>query len=324
MASNIQSGSMAPKTAPYGTWDSPISAKMLASEKISLLQIASDAPKKASNMASPDKFYYLEGRPAENGRRCIVECSFPANSSAQSRDVLPQEYSARTLVHGYGGGAFTCQYNNHLVFSDGKTNGVYSLDPQTKQVDCVIPGNEKIFYADFDARDDFFQRWVLAIREDHRAKSVVNSIVAIDLARKVVHTVVSGADFYTNPQLCVAADRPAMICWTQWNHPDMPWTGSQLFLASWSGGEPSNGEKPRVDGPTCVAGEPRNESIAQPKWNHGDGSLLFCNDRSGYWQLYHLEVGQMTPMRISLKGLEDGNFAGPEWSLGRSVSVHLF
>ena len=313
-----------PKVAPYGTWDSLIAAKMLASEDISLLEIAPNAPKTRSTESAPDRIYYIEARPAEQGRHCIVECTFLANASAQLRDVLPQDYCARTSVHGYGGGAFTCQYNNKLIFSDGKTNGVYSLDPQTRQVDCIVPGNEQVFYAEFNARDDILQRWILAICEDHRTETIVNSIVAIDITTKTVHTIVSGADFYTRPQLNVSADRRSMICWMQWDHPDMPWTGSQLYLASWSSGDPSNGEKPHIDRSTYIAGKPGNESVAQTKWNHADGSLLFCSDRSGYWQIYRLEPGQTTPTHVNLQGLEYGNFAGPESQLGRFVSTLSF
>ncbi|KAL9610777.1 MAG: hypothetical protein Q9167_004533 [Letrouitia subvulpina] len=314
---------MAPTVAPFGTWDSPISADLLASEGVSLVQIAPNASKPKSDPHSPDKIYYVEGRPAEQGRFCIVECTFVPNASAQLRDVLPQEYSARTWVHGYGGGAFTRQYNNNLAFSDGKTNGVYSMDPRTMQVDCIIAGDDKVFYGDLDARDDILQRWILAIREDHRSETVVNSIVAIDIKTGTVHTVVSGADFYTHPQLSVAANRQAMICWMQWNHPDMPWTGSQLFIASWTVDESSKGETPRVDAPICISGRPGSESVAQPKWNYEDGSLLFCNDISGYWQLYRLETGSTTPALVRLRGLEEGNFAGPEWWLGSSSFAFL-
>ena len=273
-----------------------------------------------SNSEAPDKIYYIEARPAEQGRYCIVECSFSPNTPARLRDVLPPEYSARTSVHGYGGGAFACQYNGNLIFFDDNTNGVYSINAQTKQVECIISGDKQIFFADFDARDNVLQRWILAVREHHQVASVVNSIVAIDLETKTVHTIISGADFYAHPQLHVAAGQQARICWTEWNHPNMPWTGSRLMIASWSGAEPSNEGKPRVNKLTCVAGKSESEGIAQPKWNHEDGSLLFCSDLSGYWQFYHLTRGESTPSRVALHGLEDGNFAGPEWWLARSLT----
>ena len=324
MASNLANTSTVPETRSYGAWDSPILAKSLASAEISFAQIAPNHSKTTSDPNAADKMYYIEARPAEQGRRCIVECSFLPNSPAQLRDVLPLEYSARTSVHGYGGGAFACQYSGNLIFSDGNTNGVYALDPQTKQVECIISGDKQVFFADFDAaHDDILQNWILAIREHHDTIGVTNSIVAIDLETKMVHTVMAGADFYAHPQLYVSTSQQAMVCWTEWDHPNMPWTGSRLKVASWSIAEPSNGRKPTVDEVTCVAGKSGSEGIAQPKWNHEDGSLLFCSDLSGYWQLYYLTPGQTSPSRVTLQGLEDGNFAGPEWWLARLLTQFL-
>ena len=320
MASNVANAPTAPETRLYGAWDSPILAKSLASADISFAEIAPNHSKATSDSKAADKMYYIEARPAEQGRCCIVECSFSPNSPAQLRDVLPPEYSARTSVHVYGGGAFACQYNGNLIFSDGNTNGVYALNPQTKQVECIISGDKQVFFADFDAHDDILQNWILAIREHHDLIEVTNSIVAIDLETKMVHTVMAGADFYAHPQLHVSTSQQAKICWTEWNHPNMPWTGSRLNVASWSIAEPSNGRKPNVDKVTCVAGKSGSDGIAQPKWNHEDGSLLFCSDLSGYWQLYYLTSGQTSPSRVALHGLEDGNFAGPEWWLARLLT----
>ena len=320
MASDAGSSSTAPETRPYGIWDSPITEKSLSSADISFIEIAPNNSKTRVKSEAVDTFYYIEARPAEQGRCCIVECSFPPNSPAQLRDVLPPEHSARTSVHGYGGGAFACQYNGNLIFSDAKTNGVYALNPRTKQIDCVISGDKQIYFADFDAHDDISQNWILAIREDHKPDEVVNSIVAIDLELGFVHTVIEGADFYAHPQLYVSPNQQAKICWTEWNYPDMPWTGSRLNVALWSIVEPSNGRKPSIEKVTCVAGRSGNEGIAQPKWNHEDGSLFFCSDSSGYWQLYCLTPGEASPSRVTLHGLEDGNFAGPEWRLARSLT----
>ena len=319
MASNVIA-STAPETRLYGAWDSPISANLLSSSDVSFIEIAPSPPRIQSDSEAADKIYYIEARPTEQGRCCIVECAFSPKEPPQLRDVLPPEYSARTSVHGYGGGAFACQYNGTIIFSDGNTNGVYALDPETKQVECIISGDKQIFFADFNAHDDILQRWILAVREHHQLAKVVNSIVAIDLETKLVHTVMSGADFYAHPQLHVSNSQQAKICWTEWNHPNMPWTGSRLNIASWSSAESTNGRKPDVDQVTCVAGKSESDGIAQPKWNHEDGSLLFCSDLSGYWQLYHLTPGQTTPSRVALPGLEDGNFAGPEWWLARSLT----
>ena len=122
MANEVANTSTAPETRSYGAWDSPILAKSLASAEISFSQISPNHSKTTSEPNAADKIYYVETRPAEQGRCCIVECSFLPNSPAQLRDVLPPEYSARTSVHGYGGGAFACQYSGNLIL------GVFRVD----------------------------------------------------------------------------------------------------------------------------------------------------------------------------------------------------
>lgn len=306
--------------APYGTWESPITAKSLASEDIALLQIAPGPSNPSLNHENLCQIYYVEGRPVEQDRRCIVECTFATDGSTQLRDVLPSKYSAKTFVHGYGGGAVAVQYSGNLIFSDGETHGVYSVNPRTKQVKCLVLGDEKVFFADFNTAGEILQHWTLAIREDHRSETVINTIVAIDDRNGAVHTMVSGADFYSHPQLHVNADNHVRLCWMQWNFPDMPWTGSQLFTATWNEDSTAHGQEPYLHDVNYVAGSPGVESVTTPKWSPYDDSLLFCSDRSGYWQLYRLPWADESPVHVHLQGLENGNFAGPEWTLGKSAS----
>ena len=307
------------RTAPYGTWESPISAKSLAAGDTTLLQIAPTAQDFQSDNESDRRIYFIDARPQEQGRCCIVECRLAANGSSQIRDVLPSEYSAKTSVHGYGGGPFVVLHNGNLAFSDAKSHGIYSLDPHTGKLDCLVRGDKDIFFADFDAGGKTLQRWLLAIREDHHSQPAINTIVAIDMETRVVHTIVSGSDFYSHPRLHTSRSGKSVLCWEQWGHPDMPWTGSQLFVASLDDGFVSHEREPKLREIKCVAGHPGIESIACPRWNRYDDSLLFCSDSSGYWQLQKLPWGHDRPVNVQLQGLEDGDFARPEWSLGRSV-----
>jgi hypothetical protein len=75
----------APKVAPYGTWESPITSEMLSGQTVRLADLVAD-PKTGY-------IYYIEDRPAENGRGYIV-----AYCDGKIQDVLPKEYSARTRV----------------------------------------------------------------------------------------------------------------------------------------------------------------------------------------------------------------------------------
>ncbi|HBL13170.1 MAG TPA: peptidase, partial [Cyanobacteria bacterium UBA11162] len=65
--------------------------------------------------------------------------------------------------------------------------------------------------------------------------------------------------------------------WLSWNHPNMPWDGTQLWVASIQ----ENGLLGEAE---CIAGGVE-ESIFQPEWSP-DGHLYFISDRSNWWNLY--------------------------------------
>ncbi len=180
------------------------------------------------------KFYALEVRPAEEGRAAVVEY----DSNGKGRDVLPSKHSALTHVHEYGGAAIqTSPADGKLIFADSISNTVFSLDVDSDEATPIVPEDPKVRFADFSVHPSD-PRWILAIQEDHHTyPDVVNTIVAIDASEKKVHTIASGQDFYSHPRFSHDGSK---ICWNQWNHPDMPWTGNELYIADWDGGKASN------------------------------------------------------------------------------------
>src|SRR5260370_30273064 len=76
------------KTAPYGSWKSPITSDLIVKESIGLGQV---------KLVNGD-VYWIEMRPSEGGRQVIVRRRSGANS-----DVTPSDFNARTRVHEYGG-----------------------------------------------------------------------------------------------------------------------------------------------------------------------------------------------------------------------------
>lgn len=246
------------------------------------------------------KIYTVESPPSEDGRCTIVEYW-----QGQSREVLPAGYSARTAVHGYGGGALATTSEGAVIFADWKTRGVFSLNPATQNVTAVVDAEPQVFFADFDVHPHHPQ-WILAVCEDHRSQPESDALVALNAADRTVHVLASGADFYTYPRFSPAGD---CICWIQWDHPDMPWTGTKLFLGSWVGDG-------TLSGVTEIDGEAHNVSINQPHWGL-DGTLFYTSDRNGYWQLAAVRKGSVNPQSIDLSGLEKGEFSSPEWRLGR-------
>ncbi|MCJ1393624.1 hypothetical protein MMC18_006499 [Xylographa bjoerkii] len=282
---------MTPKiNASYGTWKSPITAQLLSAKGISIMEV--------DVHGSTGSIYFLEGRPAEGGRCCIVEFA-----EGGYRDVLPKTYNARTGVHEYGGAAFTVTLHGNIIFADWDTKGVFSLNPTSGEVNPVVHSSPSIYYADFNVNPADSQ-WILAVQENHTSTDVENSLVAIDASTRTTEVIASGADFYAHPQFNPDGD---MVCWTQWDHPDMPWTGTVLYIASW--------RERKLGVARAVAGKAGTESISQPRWSP-NGDLLFSSDRTGFWQLYRINKGQSEVEAIRLKGLEDFEFAGPEWLLG--------
>ncbi len=71
---------------------------------------------------------------------------------------------------------------------------------------------------------------LICVREDHTVEDeAINSIVAVDLDGALPDvTLASGYDFYSNPRL--NADGSQLV-WIAWNHPQMPWTKTELWLA---------------------------------------------------------------------------------------------
>ncbi|KAI9817845.1 MAG: hypothetical protein M1827_000964 [Pycnora praestabilis] len=285
------------QTATYGNWKSPITADLISGKSISLEGLSVNE--------SNGKIYYLEGRPAEDGRSCIVE-----HSDHGAKDILPKSFSARTQVHEYGGASFTVNADGDLIFADWETKGVFALNPANGDHHPIIEADPEVYYADFNAHP-IQTHLVLAIREDHHSKSVENSVVVLNAKTKKVHQIAYGADFYSHPQFSPDGKK---VCWTQWDHPDMPWIGTVLYIADW--------HDEKVVEATIVAGKAGIESVTEPRWG-SDGTLFFGSDRSGYWQLYRLDKGMTEPRHIKLNGLEETEFTGPEWWFGKYDSTRI-
>ncbi|RDW69849.1 hypothetical protein BP6252_08869 [Coleophoma cylindrospora] len=288
---------MAPTVADYGTWKSPIAAEKLASDSTAIQELVVNEFTGAT--------YYLESRAAEGGRNCIVEYGF-----GTLKDLLPKKYNARTKVHEYGGGALAIRPDGVLIFTDANTLGVFSLDPTRRKIESLIEANEALRYAGFDCCP-IAPEWIVAIREDHRTSPVLNCLVAINTRTKCSKIIVEGADFYFNPKF---SPDGKTVSWIQLDFPDMPWTGTHLYTASWDDGSISDAKH--------IAGKARVESVSQARWGP-DGTLFFTSDRTGYYQLYRLQKGMSEPKRVLLKGLETSEFSNPDWMIGQCTYVPL-
>src|SRR5947209_14885065 len=130
----------------------------------------------------------------------------------------------------------------------------------------------------------------------------MNAIVTVSLAEASPQKIlVQGNDFYTNPRL---SPDGTQLCWLTWNYPNMPWDGSQLWLADMSAdGSLSNAR--------LIAGG-TEESISQPEWSP-DGTLYFMSDRTNWWNLYRSKAGSVEPVY-----LKAADFGVPQWNMRMS------
>ncbi|KAJ5485042.1 hypothetical protein N7539_005030 [Penicillium diatomitis] len=298
------------RIAPYGHWKSPLTAEGLATCSIMLNEVAVDETSGA--------IYSVECRPVEDGRAAIVR----HGKEGQSKDVLPKELSALATVQEMGGGSIAMRPDGQVLFSDEESCNIYLLDPTSSEVALVLPAEKGIRYADFSSHPTN-PRWVIAIKEDHReatpetqATNVHNTLVAIDVKLdpedpKKEITIAHGDDFYSHPKFDPSGK---YVSWIQWTHPDMPWTGTVLYVAEW--------QECSLVNVTRIAGKAQEESIAQPKWGL-DGNLFFASDKTGFWQLYSYDMESCQTRAITVSGMEHSDFAVAEWLVGECTYVPL-
>jgi dipeptidyl aminopeptidase/acylaminoacyl peptidase len=247
--------------SPYGSWKSPITSDLIVSGSVGLGQITIDG----------DDIYWVEGRPSEAGRSVIVR----RTPDGKIADVTPPPFNARTRVHEYGGGAFAVA-SGTVYFSHFADQRIYvqTLDsqpqPLTPTADCS--------YA--DAVVDRQRNRLICVRENRAVEGeAVNTIVSINLENgEDIEVLIEGNDFYASPRLSPDGSQLAWICW---NHPNMPWDGTQLWVANIDAGG-FLGEKYLVAGGV-------DESIFQPEWST-DGVLYFVSDKSNWWNFYRTRL----------------------------------
>jgi dipeptidyl aminopeptidase/acylaminoacyl peptidase len=271
-----------PVIAPYGAWRSLISAELLTQSGVRVSQVLLDG----------DDVYWIEQRPAEAGRNVIVR----AAADGQIIDCTPPEYNVRSLVHEYGGGAYTVAEGT-IYFCNFADQRIYA-QPLGGTPQPLTPP-EALRYADLQV-DPLRQR-LIAVREDHREPGeAVNTLVAIDLNQgSPGEVLVGGDDFYAQPRLSPDGRR---LAWVAWRHPNMPWDGTELWVAH-------TNEQGELVNLRLVAGG-QNESIFQPEWSPS-GVLHFVSDRSGWWNMYRWQNGQLDDLFPM-----EAEFGLPHWVFG--------
>jgi dipeptidyl aminopeptidase/acylaminoacyl peptidase len=284
---------MATETHIYGEWPSPIDGADVARKQVSLTFPVIDAA----------GAWWQESRPEEGGRVAVV-CQGP---DGVKRDLLPVPWNARTRVHEYGGKSYL-PLPGGFVFANFGDQRLYRCGAQGEPEPLTpAPGEDAAGrFADFVLSPGGDEVW--CVREQHARGRITRAIVAVPLDGSAagdpaaIRVLVSGSDFYAYPAPSPDGTRLAWICW---DHPRMPWDGTELRVAALDGAGPVGAESQQV----LMGGD--TESVLAPVWRD-DGSLYVISDRSGWWNLY------LTGLAGSLRVLcpREEEFAGPLWQLG--------
>jgi dipeptidyl aminopeptidase/acylaminoacyl peptidase len=283
------------KIAPCGSWRSPISSDLIVAQAISLADVRLDG----------GNIYWLEGRPQEQGRNVVVRAGV---EDGEPVDITPKPFNARTRVHEYGGGAWLVA-DGSVCFSNFSDGRLYrqvtgASTPQALTPEPPRPGGWR--YAD-GVIDRARKRWI-GVREDHTgAGEAINTMVAVELeggadaGRVLAH----GHDFFSSPRLSSDGSK---VMWLAWDHPNMPWNGTTLYLASLDAdGMPLE--------PEVIAGG-ATESIFQPEWSPDGKQVVFVSDRTNWWNLFAYDLASRSTRALVSK---DAEFGLPQWVFGMST-----
>jgi acetyl esterase/lipase len=278
------------RVAPYGTWPSPVTTDLMTGKTVGLGNVSVDG----------EAVYWLESRPNEAGRSALVRWT----EAGGLAELTPHPINVGTRVHEYGGGAYAVA-KDRIVYSEKADGAVWLIEPggAPRRIAAV----EGCRYTDFTF--DLPRRRVLAVREDHRDRPPTDpqaAIVALTLEPSVEPgsnagtVLVEGPDFLSNPRLSPSGDR---LVWLAWDHPNMPWDGTRLYLTQLDGDG--------MPGETALIAGATPEAVVQPLFAP-DGTLHFSSDRTGWWNLYAWRGGSAVPLAPI-----EAEIGGPAWVFGQ-------
>lgn len=307
---------MSPVVAPYGTWQSPVTAQLAARHK-----------------GGPDwigcvgeEVWWTEPRPTEGGRATLVR----RRPKGQARAALVAPWDVRNRVMEYGGQPWAGCVSDRwagphgplVVFANYPDQRLYRFEPDApgdaatprpitpppaipaglRWADpVVVPGRGEVWCV----REEFYGTGPTDL---HR------SIVAVPLDGSAVsdpsliRELTAGHRFLTGPRISPDGRR---VAWIAWDHPAMPWDGTALLLADVAD-DGTFAETRTVAGGAA-------ESVAQVEW-YGPDTLLTATDPGGWWNLHRIDPATGESVNLCPREEELG---GPLWAIGLRWFVPL-
>ncbi|MFE7580269.1 prolyl oligopeptidase family serine peptidase [Streptomyces gardneri] len=296
-------------TAAHGSWPSPVDAALAAAHD--------GRPEYVGTVG--DELWWTAPRPAEGGRRALVR----RRADGTEESLLPAPWNVRSRVVEYGGQPWAATERPTggplVVFSHFPDQRLYAYEPEAgadagpRPLTPVSGVGGGARWVDPVIHPDRAEVWAVLEEFTGPAPTDVRRVLAavpLDGSaaedRGAVRELSDGRHrFVTGPRLSPDGRRAA---WIAWDHPRMPWDGTEVQLAEVAPDGTFHGAR-------TVAGGPA-ESIPQVAWDAA-GRLLFASDRTGWWNLYRAEPaadgGLREPVPLHPR---DEEFAGPLWKIG--------
>ena len=266
-------------TRQFGLWQSPITPGSLA-EGLRLESARWDSDGRT--------LVWLEGR---SGRGVVVA---QASGCDAPRD-LTADLNVRAEV-GYGGGDFTVS-GGTVFFVVYKKGRIYRQSLAGGPAKPITPAFGKAGSPAVSPDG----RWIAYVHHD---EDDADRLAVVDV--EGAHwpwMLAAGCDFYMQPRWSPDGRH---FAWIGWDHPNMPWDGTRLFLAAVNharGSLPSLGEAEVVAGGDDVA-------VFQPEFTPDGRHLLYVSDETGWGQisLYDLQSGRHRRLTS-----EEAEYGAPAW-----------
>lgn len=268
--------------AVYGSWESPITAADVSA-------LANDFGELQSVNGG---IYFIQSQAELGGKVGIKRL----DGDRKVTDVVKAEFDVRSKVNEYGGSPFL-GIGQSLFVSKGDDQLLYRFAPNQDPVPLTSPNTR---HADCVAYPKGSR--IICIREDHRGDGeAVSSLVALNMnIAGEGEVLISGDDFYSSPR--VSADH-SQLAWISWQHPNMPWDNTELWIGSL---DPKGG----LHNPKRIVTELEG-AITQPLFSPS-GQLYFVADFTNWWNLYRIGENGKIEHVLDI----DAEFAVPDWTLG--------
>jgi len=291
----------------HGWWPSPFDAPTVAAGKVS----------RSGLLCDRGTLVWTESRPDLGGRQVVVR----AAPGGQPEVVSPEGVSIRSRVHEYGGGAVTVS-DGVLYYVDQADQRWYRAGPDaggTPPVALTPPaGDDGASVRHADGRIVPSGEWLVTVEERVAGGATTHRLVAVatDGSLTVV-PLVDDTDFVASPR---PSPDGAWLAWTAWDHPAMPWDRSEVRVAPLT--TPGH-HRIELGAAHRVAGG-GDCSVGQPHWAR-DGSLVFVDDRTGWWLPYRLAAARVAVEGADAHPMADrqAEFHAPDWALGQATLAEL-